>query len=60
MINLGLFLLIVFIGIGLILFVVRDKNLLIGDLEFILVFLVLWVLFVFICVCLWVGFLSFL
>ncbi|MGK7920246.1 MAG: ATP-binding cassette domain-containing protein, partial [Trichodesmium sp.] len=54
-INLGLALLTAPIGIGLILFAVRDKNPLIGDPEPTLAPLALRVLFVFTCACLWVG-----
>ena len=54
-INLGLSLLTAPIGIGLILFAVRDKNPLIGDPEPTLAPLALRVLFVFTCACLWVG-----
>jgi len=54
-INLGLALLTAPIGIGLILFAVRDKNPFIGDPEPTLAPLALRVLFVFTCACLWVG-----
>ncbi|MDT9341055.1 ATP-binding cassette domain-containing protein [Trichodesmium erythraeum 21-75] len=54
-INLGLSLLTAPIGIGLILFALRDKNPLIGDPEPTLAPLALRVLFVFTCACLWVG-----
>ncbi len=54
-INLGLALLTAPIGIGLILFAVRDKNPLIGDPEPTLAPLALRVLFVFTSACLWVG-----
>ncbi len=54
-INLGLALFTAPIGIGLILFAVRDKNPLIGEPETTLAPLALRVLFVFTCACLWVG-----
>ena len=54
-INLGLSLFTAPIGIGLILFAIRDKNPLIGDPEPTLAPLALRVLFVFTCACLWVG-----